>query len=42
MGVDNHGKEVVQKAGMFVSVDILRPRKIKLSNVGIFFGARQY
>ena len=33
MGVDNHGKEFVQKAAMFVSANILRHRKQKISNV---------
>ena len=36
MGVDIHGKEFVQKVTMFVCINILRHRKTKINNVGMF------
>ena len=36
MGVDNYGKELVQKEALFVLVDSFRSRKTKVSNVRMF------
>ena len=35
-GVDNYGKELVQKEALFVLVDSFRSRKTKVSNVRMF------
>ena len=36
MSVDKRGKEFVQKSEMFACFDVLRPRKTKISNSGMF------